>query len=104
MKAEAEGADFITYGPIFETPSKMKYGNPVGIKSLKSLVCDVKLPVFAIGGIKSGNMRYPFGYGASGVAMISAILGADDIRAAAQKMTKAVKVLERIICESCCPR
>jgi thiamine-phosphate pyrophosphorylase len=104
LEAETDGADFITYGPIFETASKMKYGYPVGIDSLKSLSCDIRIPIFAIGGIKSGNLRYPFGYGATGVAMISAILGAGDIKATSQKMTKAVKVLERIICESCCPR
>ncbi len=104
ISAEADGADFITFGPIYETQSKLKYGKPVGIHSLKSLVCDVRIPVFAIGGIKSGNMRFAFGYGASGVAMISAILGAENIREKSERITRAVKVLERIICESCCPR
>jgi thiamine-phosphate pyrophosphorylase len=104
IAAQSAGADFITYGPIFDTPSKMKYGSPVGIDSLKKLTCDIKIPIFAIGGIKSGNMRYPFGYGATGIAVISAILGAEDIKAASRKMMKGVKVLERIICESCCPR
>ncbi len=102
--AQSDGADFITYGPIYETPSKMKYGPPVGIDGLKSLSCDIRIPIFAIGGIKGGNMRYAFGYGASGVAMISAILGSDDIESSSRKLTQAVKVLERIICESCCPR
>ncbi len=104
VSAQSGGADFITYGPIYETPSKMKYGLPVGIDGLKSLSCDVRIPIFAIGGIKGGNMRYAFGYGASGVAMISAILGSDDIESSSRKFTQAVKVLERIICESCCPR
>ncbi len=104
VAAQSDGADFITYGPIYQTQSKMKYGKPVGIDGLKSLSCDIRIPIFAIGGIKGGNMRYAFGYGASGVAMISAVLGSDDIESSSRKLTKAVKVLERIICESCCPR
>ncbi|MBS1242601.1 MAG: tenI [Nitrospirae bacterium] len=47
--AEAGGADFITFGPIFQTPSKSEYGVPVGIDAIKAIKNEVKIPIFALG-------------------------------------------------------
>ncbi len=89
-EAEAGGADFITFGPVFPTPSKMKFGAPVGVKSLKETKNVTNKPVFAIGGINGGNIGQVLGAGADGIAMISAILSADDIQRAAELMVRRI--------------
>ncbi len=48
LKAEAMGADMITFSPVFDTPNK---GKPVGIEVLSEIVSCVKLPILALGGI-----------------------------------------------------
>jgi len=102
--AEAGGADFITFGPIFETASKAKIGHPVGVAGLRELKCEIGIPFYPLGGIKSGNMAQVLFTGASGVAMISAILAAEDIKNAASKLSEAITLCDKIICQSCAPR
>jgi thiamine-phosphate pyrophosphorylase len=82
--AEAGGADFITFGPVFLTPSKAAFGQPVGLICLKDVKKIVKIPLFGLGGIKGGNIAQVFSSGADGIAMISEIFRADDIRRAAE--------------------
>ncbi len=77
--AEKMVADFITAGPIFYTPSKATYGNPLGIGMLSEISRKLSIPVFAIGGIKKENIREVLEAGAWGVATISAILCAENI-------------------------
>jgi len=78
-EAERGGADFITLGPIFRTPSKLRYGSPLGVEILKQASHELHIPVFAIGGIKAGRIGSVMGAGASGVAMISEVFTADNI-------------------------
>lgn len=84
--AEKAGADFITFGPVYRTPSKLKYGKPIGINTLKKVSREMKIPVFAIGGVKSHRVREVRKAGAYGVAMISEIFGAKNI----SKKTKEI--------------
>lgn len=77
-KAEGEGADFITLGPIFYTQSKANYGEPLGVEIIKKVKELVRIPVFAIGGIKMDNVRSIMAAGADGVAVISAVIGAKE--------------------------
>ena len=79
-KAVEEGADFITLGPIFETPSKLQYGRPLGTDLLREVRAKIPVPVFAIGGIKKEKVASVLEAGASGIALISAIFGSEDIR------------------------
>jgi len=79
-EAEKAGADFITFGPIYRTPSKLKYGRPLGINALMKVSKGVRIPVFAIGGVKAKRINNLISAGAYGVAMISEILGASAIR------------------------
>ena len=79
IEAESGGADFITLGPVYHTPSKMKYGKPIGIEILRK-VAKISIPVFAIGGIKLDKVREVKEAGADGVALISAILIAESIK------------------------
>jgi len=102
--AEAGGADFITFGPIFETPSKAKLGNPVGVEVIKEVKCGINIPFYALGGIKSGNIMKVLYAGASGVAMISTILAAEDIKKAASKLSELITFCDKVICQSCIAR
>ncbi|MBI5212980.1 MAG: thiamine phosphate synthase [Nitrospirae bacterium] len=86
--AEKEGADFITFGPVCHTPSKLKYGEPVGTEALKKVSEKISIPIFAIGGIKFDNARDVINAGADGIAAISGILGDNDIKLAVEKYLK----------------
>lgn len=78
LKAEEDGADFVTFGPVHPTPSKAHWGPPVGLGALKEVSSQVKLPVYAIGGVKKENLREALSAGAFGIAVISAVFfGAD---------------------------
>ena len=86
LAAEAGGADFITFGPVFSTPSKQAYGPPAGIGALRDVKKLVSIPVFGLGGIRPENIAEVLRTGTDGVAMISAVFAADDIRKAAEEV------------------
>lgn len=90
-EAEKAGADFITLGPIYRTPSKLKYGEPIGIDTLRKVKAGVSIPVFAIGGIKENRIEEVMGAGADGIALISGILGVVDMKSAAKNYIMRVK-------------
>jgi len=100
-EAEQGGADLITIGPVFDTPSKARYGPPVGLGMLKAVRHAVTIPVFALGGIKGRNIGHVLWARADGVGMISAILGAEDIRKAAKNTMDLIEIVERSICVQC---
>lgn len=79
-KAEKEGADFITFGPVYRTPSKLKYGKPAGVKALKKISTSIHIPVFAIGGINQRRINDIRSAGAHGAAMIREILASEHVK------------------------
>jgi thiamine-phosphate pyrophosphorylase len=85
-KAEREGADFIVFGPVYFTPSKADYGIPQGLNALRKIVAKISLAVYAIGGIKSENLPETQKVGSRGVAVISAIMSADEPGQAAKQL------------------
>jgi thiamine-phosphate pyrophosphorylase len=90
MGAERDGADFITLGPIYATPSKAQWGSPLGVGVLKEARRALKIPIYAIGGINEARVEEAIRAGADGVALISAVLGGRDIRASAAGIVKAL--------------
>jgi thiamine-phosphate pyrophosphorylase len=78
IAAQAEGADYIGFGPIFTTPTKPDY-KPVGMEQIKALHIKVTLPIFCIGGIKLDNLEKLIAAGAQRVAIVSGLLKAADI-------------------------
>ena len=77
LDAELEGADWVTYGPVYETPSKRPYGPPQGLARLADVARGLRIPVIAIGGITPERVKDVREAGARGVAVISSILAAD---------------------------
>ncbi len=92
VAAIAKGADFVTFGPIFHTPSKAAYGEPVGVGELgrvcRQAVGDL---VFALGGVKQANLRQVTEAGCYRVALISDILAAPDPAAAAEAFRRGLQ-------------
>lgn len=83
--AQAAGADYVGFGPLFPTRTK-DAGPDKGIESLRAVTASVSLPVIAIGGITAANAAQAIEAGAAGVAVISAILGAADLRQAVREL------------------
>jgi thiamine-phosphate pyrophosphorylase len=80
QKAEAWGADFLTFGPVYATPSKQALGfGPQGVEALAEVTKRVKIPVFAIGGITPAGARACIDQGAWGVAVVRDLLVAPNL-------------------------
>jgi thiamine-phosphate pyrophosphorylase len=77
LAAEHAGADWVVFGPVYDTPSKRRYGAPQGLRRLRQTAGAVRVPVIAIGGITPERVGEVRDAGARGVAAISAILEAD---------------------------
>lgn len=90
-EAQRMGADFITFGPVYETPSKANYGPPVGVEALRAVCTEIELPVFALGGVKTSHLDEILSAGAAGVAMISAVLAAADVKRAASDFVNRLR-------------
>lgn len=90
VAAEAEGADWIVFGPIYDTPSKRRYGAPQGLRALERVAAAVRIPVIAIGGIVPDHVAELRRAGAHGIAVISAILASADPPAATRRFLEAL--------------
>ena len=90
--AEAAGADYMGVGAVFPSPTKT---NAVGItnEQLREIVSSVSIPAVAIGGINYGNVCEIKGSSVSGVAVVSAIFGAEDIEKATVLLKERVKAV-----------
>ena len=90
QEAETEGVDFITFGPVYDTPSKAAYGPAKGLKALAEIVKEVTIPVFALGGVNPERVSECLEAGAHGVAAISAILSKPDIPMAVEEFENSL--------------
>ncbi len=78
--------DYLSPSPLFATRSKPDAGAPLGLHGLRAMRARCALPLVAIGGIDRGNAAEVFAAGADGIAVVSAIAGAADPRAAAAEL------------------
>lgn len=95
LEAQQLGADFITFGPVFATPSKAAYGAPVGMEKLSAIAALVDIPVFALGGINRDNAALTIAAGVHGIALISAVIAAESPRAEAAELLSIVAAQSR---------
>ena len=96
VRAQSQGADYVAVGSIYPTPSKDKY-TLVGPNTLKRIREKISSPLVAIGGINETNIEEVIGAGADGIAVISAILGAEDVEGTTRKL---VTKLEKARCKN----
>ena len=75
-EAAAQDADFIVFGPVYETASKRRYGPPQGLARLETVARSVDRPVLAVGGLTPERVPEVLGAGAAGVAVIGAVYAA----------------------------
>lgn len=86
LRAEAAGADYVALSPTFATGSKSDAGPGLGLSVLSAIRAAVSVPLIAIGGINARNVADVIAAGADGVAVISAVVGVDDLTAAARDL------------------
>jgi thiamine-phosphate pyrophosphorylase len=90
LEAEINGADWLVFGPVYETPSKRAYGPPQGLQNLERVASAVRIPVIAIGGITAERVPEVRRAGAHGVAAIAAILAGDSPADATRRFLDAL--------------
>lgn len=91
-EAQKNGADYIGVGPIYATPTKPEY-NAVGTDLIKKVKDAIKIPFVAIGGIDSSNIDEVLAAGATRIAVVRAVCGAENIRSAARYLKERLKNL-----------
>ena len=84
-RAEAEGADYLGVGAVFPSPT-MKNALRITPDMLREICSSVKIPAVAIGGISHDNVREIKDCGQVGIAVVSAVFAAEDIRKAAEEL------------------
>lgn len=89
-QASRDGAEFVIAGTIYKSPSKPD-AKPAGTNLIVEITKDSSLPVLAIGGVTAEKVPELVKAGAAGVAVISAIAGASDPKAAAEALTEALR-------------
>lgn len=90
LQAERDGADYVGAGPIFATATKPDAAPPIGLEGLAEICRGVSIPVVAIGGINAENAGAVIAAGAAGVAVVSAVVAAPDVEAAARRLREAI--------------
>ena len=94
-EAEANGADYIGFGPLFGTATKNTGYTARGLEMLARIRAAVALPIVAIGGITEANIRDVWQAGADSAAIISDILKAEEVAAKVRAILAAAELQVR---------
>ena len=89
-RAQRDGADYLGCTAVFPTSTKPDHREPLGLDGLERLARAVSIPVVAIGGIHAGNAADVLARGAAGIAVVSAVMAADDPEAATRQLRRIV--------------
>jgi len=95
VEAQAAGADYLGVSPVFATPTKTDTSAPLGLAGLGAIREAVKTPLVAIGGLNRDNAAAAIRSGADGVAVVSAIVAADDPEQAARAIRLEIDTARR---------
>ena len=90
-EAQKEGADYIGFGPIFYTQTK-KIEEAIGLNSIQKLKKEIFIPFFAIGGINLDNLNEVIKAGAGRIAVVSAVVKADDVKLAVWRLKERLEI------------
>ena len=90
VEAEKGGADYLGVSPIYATPTKTDTAPPLGLEGLREIRKTVRLPIVGIGGLNRDNAAEVIRNGADGVAVVSAIVSADDPQTAADDLRQII--------------
>lgn len=93
--AESGGADFITFGPVFHTPSKAAFGTPAGIDALSHICRTIRIPVYALGGVNPTSIKEVRGSGAYGAAFISALIASEHPETAYNELVGSIQSISQ---------
>ncbi|HEV2488710.1 MAG TPA: thiamine phosphate synthase [Candidatus Acidoferrales bacterium] len=92
VEAERAGASYVFFGPIYETPSKARFGPPQGSERLAEVCKRVRIPVLAIGGINEENAEACLRAGAAGIAAIRLFQGTSNSAALSRIVARLRKI------------
>lgn len=95
IAAEKGGANYLGVSPIYATPTKTDTAPALGLEGLREIRRAVKLPLVGIGGLKRDNTAAVIRNGADGVAVVSAIVAADDPEAATRELLQVIKEAQK---------
>jgi thiamine-phosphate pyrophosphorylase len=90
VEAENGGADYLGVSPIYATPTKTDTAPPLEIQGLREIKNRVKIPLVGIGGLNNSNAAEVIRNGADGVAVVSAIMAAEDPETAAMNLKQII--------------
>jgi thiamine-phosphate pyrophosphorylase len=91
IAAEKGGADYLGVSPIYATPTKTDTASALGLEGLRKIRSAVRLPLVGIGGLNRNNAAEVIRNGADGVAVVSAIVSADDPEVAARELKQVIR-------------
>jgi thiamine-phosphate pyrophosphorylase len=90
--AVTSGADYLGVGPIYATKTKADAGEPIGLSLLTELASRYSTPIIAIGSIKADNAAAVLQAGALGIAVIRAVVSAEDITSATHELRDSMTI------------
>ncbi|MEM0360742.1 MAG: thiamine phosphate synthase [Candidatus Diapherotrites archaeon] len=91
IKAEKDGASFVSASPVFATTTKSDAGEPIGLKGIKAIKESIGIPVMGIGGINLENAKSVLEAGADAIAVVSCIVASNNVFESSKKLLEVVK-------------